>query len=1073
VLITVAAILTFFLILGIPAFASEDTEAQAERLRKLKEETKGVQESLNKLEGEYNDELSKTINKAKIRADQIAKTNKQRKKDNEELLTQREEELAAENAIYGAQKARLDTFKALHAAATRQAATAERALETIQKEIDAGNLAEKQGLAELGIKKAQLEAAKQQAKLAKDQADGLEGTVAASEKRVDDQEKVVEGEKLIMNGVASLGGAFLGLGARVEDSILFKLKDAYGQLGGLGGSLEAIGMQLDKTLDPMNIAASVFSKVFQSTINMALAADTAYASFNRTTGAAGSLDDVIMETRVETAALGVSFQDAVAATQELFANFRQFTLMSEEAQQQMVEFTATMDRLGVSSGSTATFINLATSSLGMTADQAQHTARELMATGAALGMLPGEMIEGFNAALPTLGKFGDDAVEVFKGVAAAAKATGADIQSLLGVVGQFDTFEDAANAAGRLNAILGGDLLNSVDLLNASEDERIRMLIQSIELSGRNWSEMGRFERQAVANAAGIRDMALANQMFDTSLAAYDRQQAASSAGAMSQEEMAERARQNTSAQESLANAMESLAIATRPIVDIMNAVLDIIMSIQGFTGPLFLPALAGIIFYMKMLNTTGWGTLGAFGAAIGVFMLLRDVLDVSTPVAAGFAIAVFLITMALAKKKAAAVADVAATGTQITIEATKNAIIITQTSLIETNTVAAARNTIGQRLWQIISGTTAAVAHAVSEAFIGLTTAITANGVAIMKSLGFIALVVAAFFGLKELGLNTSEAVFILAGAITILGLATKTSMGWVGLIATAFAMLAMYILAPMHSPALYIGIFILAAGVFLLGKAASSGSVGLGMLALVAFAVGAAAVMMGFGVMLAAEGIATMFKQLAAVPPAQLFAISYALMALAGAFSAIGFAMLMPWATAGLAAVASGMSNIAAAFKSMSLEKIAAFEQLTEHMESLDPATGIRLSIAAVGVESLADAVDEVPIIRGLILTQIMSKMTDLAEAVTPVAMTSAKEMVEIVKEISSIKLGFTNMILFDKAVDNLVKILQGAGLGSGGAGTGGKSEPKTVILEIDKRQFAKTVIELINEKYDLKAA
>jgi hypothetical protein len=155
------------------------------------------------------------------------------------------------------------------------------------------------------------------------------------------------------------------------------------------------------------------------------------------------------------------------------------------------------------------------------------------------------------------------------------------------------------------------------------------------------------------------------------------------------------------------------------------------------------------------------------------------------------------------------------------------------------------------------------------------------------------------------------------------------------------------------------------------------------------------------------------------------------------------------------------------------MSLEKIAAFEQLTEHMKSMDPTVGVGLSTVASGVEDLADAVDEVPIIRGLILTQIMSKMTDLAEAVTPVAMTSAKEMVEIVKEISSIKLGFTNMILFDKAVDNLVKILQGAGLGSGGAGTGGKSEPKTVILEIDKRQFAKTVIELINEKYDLKAA
>lgn len=945
-LTTVAAILTFLFVLGIPAFASNDP-ATAERLLRLRRQAAEQQKRLNKLQEDFNKEFSKTLDLGEIGRKAVEEVNKQRRKDNEDILSQRGEELAKESAIHEAQRARLETFKDQLELANFREEQANRELEAIRAAIAANEITGQQADRLLATNEAILAAASQVRQSITNQIDPLKTSVEETEQRVDNAEAAYKAEEQILDSVAALGGAFAGLGARVEDSLLFKLKDAYDTLGGFGPSLEVIGQQLDSSLDPMNIAASVFSKVGQSTIQMALAADTAFASFNRTTGAAGQLDDVIMEARIDTAALGVSFQGAVEATQELYTNLRQFTLIGEQAQQQMVEFTAVMDRLGVSASSTSTFLNLSISSLGMTAEQATTTARELMATGAALGMLPGEMIEGFNAALPTLAKFGDEAVEVFKGLSAAAKATGADVQSLLNVVSQFDTFEDAANAAGRLNAILGGDLLNSVDLLNASEDERIRMLIQSIELSGRSFSEMGRFERQAVANAAGIRDMAVANQLFDTSLAAYDRQQAASQAGAMSQAEMEERARQNTSAQEQLAIAFESLAIATRPLVSIMNATLDLFMTIQSVTREGFVPALGLLLFMLKKLGVAGTRMLGSFGAAVMVFMVLRDVFDLTTPVAAA------------------------------------------------------------------------------------------------------------------------------LAGGIFAIGVATKFTMGPIGLLVTALGLLGMYIMAPMHSPPLYIGIFILAAGVFLLGKAATGGSIGLGMLALVAFAVGAAAVMMGFGVMLAAEGIATMFEQLAAVPPAQLFAIAFALMALASAFSAIGLTMLMPWATLGLAAVAAGMFAIGAAFRNMSVEKITAFEEMTERMKSLDPATAIGLRVVASGVEDLAEAIGETPVIRGLILTQIMGKMTDLAEAVTPTAMASAKEMVEVVKEISSIKLGFTNMILFDKAVDNLVKILQGAGLGPGGAGTAGRSEPKTVILEIDKRQLAKTIIELINERYDLKAA
>ena len=53
----------------------------------------------------------------------------------------------------------------------------------------------------------------------------------------------------------------------------------------------------------------------------------------------------------------------------------------------------------------------------------------------------------------------------------AAKATGIETQRLLDITGKFDTFEGAAEAAGKLNAVLGGGVIDTNALLMADHDE--------------------------------------------------------------------------------------------------------------------------------------------------------------------------------------------------------------------------------------------------------------------------------------------------------------------------------------------------------------------------------------------------------------------------------------------------------------------------------------------------------------------------------------------------------------------------------------------------------------------------
>ena len=127
------------------------------------------------------------------------------------------------------------------------------------------------------------------------------------------------------------------------------------------------------------------------------------------------------------------------------------------------------------------------------------------------------MTKDFNASLSTLMVYGRESVDVFKGIAAAAKAAGVETSTLLQIAGKFDTFSGAAEGAGKLNALLGTQL-STTEMLMATEDERIRMLVESVQSQGVAFQDMDRFTQKAIANAAGITDMAEANKIFGNSM---------------------------------------------------------------------------------------------------------------------------------------------------------------------------------------------------------------------------------------------------------------------------------------------------------------------------------------------------------------------------------------------------------------------------------------------------------------------------------------------------------------------------------------------------------------------------
>jgi hypothetical protein len=358
-----------------------------------------------------------------------------------------------------------------------------------------------------------------------------------------------------------------------------------GLIGGIIGAIES-GKPLDdlftslknkagQMLSPQKLAVAGLTKVFQSTMEFMRQFDSLSAQFRKNTGiieeGMGGISQRIVNVQRANLAMGVSMDEAFSAASALTSEMASFSHMTDNAQARVLRVTAVMGEFGVSAETTAAIFNNFSKGLGYNEVQLERLGTQLMGLATSLRIPPQIIANEFKGASRDLMKYGGDMMVVFKGLAEQSKRTGLAINQLMGIAQQFDTFEEAGNAVGRLNAILGGPYLSAIDMLYATEADRVKMLRQTIQLTGQQFSQMGRFEKQAIMAAAGINDMSVAMRLFGGT----DREFAETS---MSMREMQERAQKAQSVQEKFSQIMMSFAIALGPAVEVVSHLADALM---------------------------------------------------------------------------------------------------------------------------------------------------------------------------------------------------------------------------------------------------------------------------------------------------------------------------------------------------------------------------------------------------------------------------------------------------------------------------------------------------------------
>lgn len=345
----------------------------------------------------------------------------------------------------------------------------------------------------------------------------------------------------------------------------------------------------------------------QAIIDLSINLGNAEAEFMKATGANQNFARSVTNSYEQTRQFGVGINDIRDSYEALYTTFTDFTMTSQAQRESLAETAAVLDRLGISNKTFAESVQLSTKALGMSTAQAAQNMLDLEKFAENLGVAPQQLADDFAGAGNALAKLGQDGTQAFKDLAIAAKTTGLTIERIVSLTEKFDTFEGAAEQAGKLNAALGGNFVNAMDLMMATDPaERFEMIRDSILDTGLSFDEMSYYQRNFFKDALGLSN---ATELAALMSGEMDLVAGATQESSQSLLEAGRRAREMASFQERLNILFSQMIPIITPVVDLLSDL------------TLFLSAAADEGTFLNAV----------FKALAGPFVLLGKVIEIAS----------------------------------------------------------------------------------------------------------------------------------------------------------------------------------------------------------------------------------------------------------------------------------------------------------------------------------------------------------------------------------------------------------------------------------------------------------
>ena len=360
---------------------------------------------------------------------------------------------------------------------------------------------------------------------------------------------------------------------------------AHGIVNGVASVASNLVQTLGNVASTANVAGSSFMKIQEVTTVMVNTIDKSDVALRSATGAGKDFGESMVAAFEDhdIRAMGASMATVQQSMSALYSITREYSgLLGTSLKREMETTAIAANRFGISFNDTALVFDRSARIFGTTGPSMMN---RLYNSAVSIGETPVRAVQNFIKVMDTLAQYtGPRVMQVFQGLQALSKQTGVAMQQLVGIANRFDTFEDAASSVAKLNAILGGAYFNSIQMLNASEEKRLHLLRSGLDATDRSWESLGRFEKKALAAAAGIKDMSIAGAFFTGDMAKVREMTERQAAMADTQHKLVNAGMQVVSIMEKIKRIFEDAGFAAKHILGPIRFVVSI-METLGFKG--------------------------------------------------------------------------------------------------------------------------------------------------------------------------------------------------------------------------------------------------------------------------------------------------------------------------------------------------------------------------------------------------------------------------------------------------------------------------------------------------------
>jgi hypothetical protein len=375
------------------------------------------------------------------------------------------------------------------------------------------------------------------------------------------------------------------------------------------------------------LSVGMLVKFIDNVVNLAVDLANMENEFRKATGASLEMAQSITTAYEATRFYGVSAAEASQASQALYKTFTDFTMIGADVRREHQRTAGILGELGVSYDSYASSVQTATKGLGVTAGAADDMMLSLTAHAMDLEVPVEQLMGQFAAISPQLTKLGANGEKAFKDLARVQKITGFEMQQLLNLTNKFDTFESAAEMTGKLNAALGGNFVNAMDMMMETDPaKRFESIRDAIESTGLTFDTMSYYQKLFYTESLGLKDVSQLAAMMSGDMKSLDSNIGKTSAD---YKKMAERARAVQSIQESLQNLLVEMTPILKPLI---AGIRDIVLDLAGWAKE-----------NKELVQGIGKG-IAVFGTLITLFMAAKPILLFVALVFKGIAAAIFAI---------------------------------------------------------------------------------------------------------------------------------------------------------------------------------------------------------------------------------------------------------------------------------------------------------------------------------------------------------------------------------------------------------------------------------------------